>query len=170
MMRVITGSARGRRLETLPGEDVTRPTTESVKEALFSMIQFDIEGRRVLDLFAGTGSFFKIGACPCLLKRKDKVEVLETKRTAGGMNLSEKKVPFYRKKMESEDLLVMFSDGVLDCMPQNKLETLKHFLEEMDVVRPQAVADQLFDKITNMEGYEKKDDITILVLGIWDRY
>ena len=50
MMRVITGSARGRRLETLPGEDVTRPTTESVKEALFSMIQFDIEGRRVLDL------------------------------------------------------------------------------------------------------------------------
>lgn len=72
------------------------------------------------------------------------------------MNLSEKKVPFYRKKMESEDLLVMFSDGVLDCMPQNKLETLKHFLEEMDVVRPQAVADQLFDKITNMEGYEKR--------------
>lgn len=123
-----------------------------------------------LDLFAGTGSFFKIGACPCLLKRKDKVEVLETKRTAVGMNLFEKKVPFYRKKMESEDLLVMFSDGVLDCMPQNKLETLKHFLEEMDVVRPQAVADQLFDKITNMEGYEKKDDITILVLGIWDRY
>ena len=40
MMRVITGVARGRRLETLPGEDVTRPTTESVKEAVFSMIQF----------------------------------------------------------------------------------------------------------------------------------
>lgn len=55
MMRVITGSARGRRLETLPGDDVTRPTTESVKEALFSMIQFEIEGKRVLDLFAGCG-------------------------------------------------------------------------------------------------------------------
>lgn len=49
-MRVITGSARGRRLETMPGEDVTRPTSESVKEALFSMIQFEIEGKRVLDL------------------------------------------------------------------------------------------------------------------------
>lgn len=34
MMRVITGSARGRRLETLPGEDVTRPTAESVKEEI----------------------------------------------------------------------------------------------------------------------------------------
>ena len=55
MMRVITGIARGRRLETLPGEDVTRPTTESVKEALFSMIQFELEDKRVLDLFAGSG-------------------------------------------------------------------------------------------------------------------
>ena len=33
----------------------TRPTTDKVKESLFSIIQFDIEGRRVLDLFAGTG-------------------------------------------------------------------------------------------------------------------
>ena len=72
--------------------------------------------------------------------------------------------------MESEDLLVMFSDGVLDCIPDSKIETLAELFEEMDVVRPQAVADQLFDKITNMQGYEKRDDVTILVLGIWDRY
>ena len=48
MMRVITGIARGRKLETLPGEDVTRPTTESVKEAVFSMIQFEIEDKMFL--------------------------------------------------------------------------------------------------------------------------
>ena len=54
-MRVITGSARGKRLDTLPGDVITRPTAERVKEALFSAIQFDIEGRRVLDLFAGSG-------------------------------------------------------------------------------------------------------------------
>lgn len=53
-MRVITGIARGRRLEELPGLD-TRPTASKVKEGLFSAIQFDVEGRRVLDLFAGTG-------------------------------------------------------------------------------------------------------------------
>ena len=53
-MRVITGLAKGRRLEELPGLS-TRPTTDRVKEGLFSAIQFDIEGRRVLDLFAGTG-------------------------------------------------------------------------------------------------------------------
>ena len=53
-MRVITGSARGKRLAVLEGEAV-RPTTDRVKEALFNIIQFQIEGRRVLDLFAGSG-------------------------------------------------------------------------------------------------------------------
>ena len=53
-MRVITGIARGRRLETLEGEDV-RPTTDRIKEAVFSIIQFETEGRVFLDLFAGSG-------------------------------------------------------------------------------------------------------------------
>ena len=53
-MRVITGSARGRKLKELEGLE-TRPTTDRVKEAVFSIIQFELEGRRVLDLFAGTG-------------------------------------------------------------------------------------------------------------------
>lgn len=53
-MRVITGTARSRRLKTPENYDI-RPTTDNVKESLFNIIQFDIEGRRVLDLFAGTG-------------------------------------------------------------------------------------------------------------------
>ena len=54
-MRVITGIARGRKLVTLEGEEVVRPTTDRVKEAMFSIIQFDIPGKSVLDLFAGSG-------------------------------------------------------------------------------------------------------------------
>lgn len=53
-MRIITGKAKGVRLMTLEGLD-TRPTPERVKEAVFSMLQFDLEGRRILDLFAGSG-------------------------------------------------------------------------------------------------------------------
>ena len=53
-MRVITGTARGRRLKTPENYDI-RPTTDNVKESVFNILQFDIEGRRVLDLFAGTG-------------------------------------------------------------------------------------------------------------------
>ncbi len=53
-MRVITGLARGRRLETLSGDDV-RPTTDMVKESVFSIIQFQVQGRMFLDMFAGSG-------------------------------------------------------------------------------------------------------------------
>ena len=54
MMRIITGSAKGKKLVTLEG-DATRPTSERIKEAIFSSLQFDIENRAVLDLFAGSG-------------------------------------------------------------------------------------------------------------------
>ena len=54
MMRIITGRARGTQLYTLEGE-ATRPTSERAKEAVFSALQFELTGRRVLDLFAGSG-------------------------------------------------------------------------------------------------------------------
>lgn len=53
-MRVITGTARGMTLKAPKGMQ-TRPTLDQVKEAIFSAIQFETEGRRVLDLFAGSG-------------------------------------------------------------------------------------------------------------------
>jgi 16S rRNA (guanine(966)-N(2))-methyltransferase RsmD len=54
VLRIITGTAKGKKLITLEGE-ATRPTSERIKEAVFSSIQFDLEERRVLDLFAGSG-------------------------------------------------------------------------------------------------------------------
>lgn len=54
MLRIITGTAKGKKLKSLEGE-ATRPTSDRIKGAMFSSIQFDIEDRRVLDLFAGTG-------------------------------------------------------------------------------------------------------------------
>ena len=53
-MRVITGTARGVPLKAPKGMD-TRPTMDQVKEGIFSAIQFEIEGRTALDLFAGSG-------------------------------------------------------------------------------------------------------------------
>lgn len=53
-MRVITGTARGRKIKE-PGNYDIRPTSDQVKQAMFNIAQFDIEGRKVLDLFGGTG-------------------------------------------------------------------------------------------------------------------
>jgi 16S rRNA (guanine(966)-N(2))-methyltransferase RsmD len=81
MMHIITGSARGVKLETLKGEQ-TRPTSERAKEAIFSMLQFALEGRRVLDLFSGSGQMgleaLSRGAASAVLadKAKDAVAVI----------------------------------------------------------------------------------------------
>ena len=55
-MRVIAGTARGRRLKELQGMD-TRPTTEMCKEGVFSAIQFQVQDRKVLDLFQSPRQF-----------------------------------------------------------------------------------------------------------------
>lgn len=88
-MRVISGTARGRRLKELQGMD-TRPTTDKVKESIFNIIQFDIEGRRALDLFSGTGQLgieaLSRGAARCtfLDQRKEAVALIrENLKTTG---------------------------------------------------------------------------------------
>jgi len=54
-LRIIAGTARGRRFDAPKGMD-TRPTLDRVKESLFGILQFDIPGSRVLDLFSGSGN------------------------------------------------------------------------------------------------------------------
>lgn len=74
-MRVISGSLRGRKLKTPENYDV-RPTTDNVKESIFNIIQFDIEGRRVLDLFAGTGQL----GIECLSRGADSAVFVDQSR------------------------------------------------------------------------------------------
>ena len=76
-MRVISGSVRGRRLKTPENYDI-RPTTDNVKESIFNIIQFDIEGRRVLDLFAGTGQL----GIECLSRGAESVVFIDQSREA----------------------------------------------------------------------------------------
>jgi len=91
-MRVITGTARGCRLETLAG-DATRPTTDKVKEALFSAIQFDLPDARVLDLFAGSGQLgieaLSRGADRCTFVDQNKKAVEVIRRNLQATRLSE---------------------------------------------------------------------------------
>jgi len=89
-MRVITGSARGRRLLELEGLE-TRPTAGRVKEGVFSALQFGIEGRRVLDLFAGTGQMgiecLSRGAASAVFvdRRKDATEIVKKNLALAGL-------------------------------------------------------------------------------------
>ena len=134
-MRVITGSARGRRLKELEGLE-TRPTTGKVKEALFSVIQFDIEGRRVLDLFAGTGQLgieaLSRGAeCAVFVeRRRDALQVIRENLEACGMTDKARVVNgdamSYLKSGEKFDLIFL-DPPYASCLLEQALEEIVRF-------------------------------------------
>ncbi len=74
-MRIITGTARGKRLQT-PNGLHTRPTADRVKQSVFNIIQWDLEGRKVLDLFGGSGQLgleaLSRGAASCVIVDGDR--------------------------------------------------------------------------------------------------
>lgn len=95
MMRIITGSARGVRLDTLEGE-ATRPTTERAKEAVFSSlrVRMDMNGIRVLDLFAGCGQLgleaLSAGAAHAVLVDQSREAIRIIERNAAKTHLSDR--------------------------------------------------------------------------------
>lgn len=125
-MRVITGSARGCMLKTLSG-NATRPTTDKVKEAVFSSIQFDVEGRRVLDLFAGSGQMgieaLSRGAAHAVFVDASKEAAAVMKENLQKTGLSAKaavvcrRAEDYLQTAETFDLVFLDPPYGLNCLP-----------------------------------------------------
>ncbi len=132
-MRVITGTARGRRLGELRGEE-TRPTTDQVKEGIFNAIQFDIEGRRVLDLFAGTGQLgiecLSRGAASCLFvdQRREAVALIRENLKHTGLEAGARVVQgeaLRCLKSQREPFHLIFLDPPYDTdLLENALKTI----------------------------------------------
>lgn len=118
-MRIITGKAKGIKLDTLDGLD-TRPTSERSKEAIFSMLQFEIEGRVVLDLFAGSGQMgleaLSRGAAISYLVDNGKRAFEIIKRNAqktrlcGATILCEDSLTFLKKQSGEQKFDIVFLD------------------------------------------------------------
>ncbi len=127
-MRVISGSARGKRLGELSGME-TRPTTDRVKEALFNIVQFELPGRQILDLFGGTGQLgieaLSRGAAGCTFvdMRGDAVRLI--RRNLADTNLVDKgrvvqgdSLEFLARCGEKFDVIFLdppYSSGLLEA-------------------------------------------------------
>lgn len=152
-MRVITGIARGRRLVTLEGDDV-RPTTDKVKEALFSAIQFEIEGRRVLDLFAGSGQLgieaLSRGAKNAVfvdLSKKSADIVRQNLETTGftksAVVLNTDSIAFLRTRAEKYDIAFLdppYRTGLL----QKALENIPRVMSDSGIIVAECPTDEEF--------------------------
>jgi len=108
-VRVITGSARGRRLKE-PNFDGVRPTSDKVKEAMFNMIQFDVPGSRVLDLFAGTGQL----GIEALSRGADSAVFIDSSRQSAALVRENVKISGFEDKSRviCGDSLAHLSSGV----------------------------------------------------------
>lgn len=145
-MRVISGSARGRTLKAVPGMG-TRPTTDKVKEALFSMIGPYFDGGTVLDLFAGTGGL----GIEALSRGMDKavfvdleyksIEVVRSNLKAAGL---EDKAEVYKNDAERALKALAKRETAFDLVfldPPYRLKHVDKLMETMDslkLLKPEA--------------------------------
>ena len=139
-MRVITGSARGVRLLTPDGLN-TRPTSDRVKEGLFSIIQFKIEGRKILDLFAGTGQLgieaLSRGASSAFFVDQSAAAVKLVKeniRRAGMENMSrvfQSDYDLFLKKCRERFDIIFLDPPYAEKFLENALKTIS----EIDILR-----------------------------------
>lgn len=105
-MRVITGTARGRKLKEPANYDI-RPTTDNVKESIFNIIQFDIEGRRVLDLFAGTGQL----GIECLSRGAASATFVDQSKEAIALVKANLKTCGFEARVVTDDSISFLSRG-----------------------------------------------------------
>lgn len=182
MLRIITGTAKGKKLKTLEGE-ATRPTSERIKEAVFSAIQFDIENRRVLDLFAGCGQLgleaISRGARSCMFidSAREAVDVVkENARTVGFFDRSRFLVSDWRNYIrkasgrEKFDLVFIDPPYAMECCEDacvrlcegGMLEDGAIVVLESGTENPDFSSDERFEVIKSTH-YGKKTFVNILL-------
>ena len=182
MLRIITGSAKGKKLKTLEGE-ATRPTSERIKEAVFSAIQFDVENRRALDLFAGCGQLgleaISRGADSCMFidsEREAMDIVKENARTVGFFDRSRFLVSDWRNYIrkasgrEKFDLVFIDPPYAMECCEDacnrladgGMLEGGAIVVLESGTENPDFSSDERFEVIKSTH-YGKKTFVNILL-------
>lgn len=166
-MRVITGKARGVVLKTPDGMQ-TRPTTDRVKEALFSIIQFDIPGCKVLDLFGGTGQlgiealsrgassavFVDSSDTACKLIREN---LRRTKLESDGKVIRSDYMDFLKNSREKFDIIFL-DPPYAEVFLENALK----FITEIDILQSNGiiVTERSLDKELpfHFEGFSRSKD------------
>ena len=144
-MKIITGTARGTPLQS-PADQSIRPTAARVKEAMFSMIQFDLPDAHVLDLFAGSGQLgleaLSRGAkhCDFVDKSRSATELvghnLKQAKLEGGMIYNFDAVHFLQQHTQDKAFDIILIDPPYD-LPN--LDEILQTIQKLDILRPSGI-------------------------------
>ncbi len=121
----------------------------------------------IINLFTGMCEFIKIGAAAAFIKRGDWVETIASTTLPIGMfgNVDYDTVT---KKLYEGDIIVLLTDGVLDCIPgDNKENFIEKMLMEMKSNNPQEIANRILERTLSQSNYIPMDDMTVITAGIW---
>lgn len=123
----------------------------------------------IINLFTGMCEFIKIGAAATFIKRENWVETITSTTLPIGMfgNVDYDAVT---KKLYDGDIVIMVTDGVLDCITDDDKEAyMEKLIMEINSNNPQEIANRILDRALVMSNYIPRDDMTILITGIWTK-
>lgn len=121
----------------------------------------------VVDKYLGVADFIKLGAAATFIKRDGYVEIIRSTSLPIGV-LEKTDYDCASKKLYDEDLIIMISDGVLEnLLYEDKEERLVKLIESIDIKAPGIFAQTLMEMVSN-EKQQRNDDMSILVIGVFD--
>ena len=146
-------------------------TVQMINDALLAgaenmnMSTLDLCG---VDLYEGMATFAKIGSACTYIKSGDKVEKLSSSTLPLGI-FHKQDVELIQREIKDGDYIVMLSDGIMDCIVEEKGELfMKELISDIKFERPNEIAGCIMKYVLNLSKGRIRDDMTVLVMGFWE--
>lgn len=124
----------------------------------------------IIDLFNGEVEFVKIGAAPSYIRKTGKVDIIRSASLPAGI-LPGIDAELAHRHVEGGDMIIMVTDGIIDSLAGDEPgdRQLMKFIQQLDSLNPQQVADNILDEANKCCGSKPCDDLTVLVAKVWKK-